>query len=251
MPRTRNIPSPPLVAGYWTRSQEPLQVLFFLLPLLAAYEIGLIWFADAKSRPIIAEVLLQKFFQVFGVDNPVLSYHLPAIVIVGVLITWHLTRRDRFSFDVRIYAGMFAEAVLLALPLLVFGLMLFRGTQPASFTINWHGVQVGLLESIGAGLYEEFVFRVIGIALAHALLVDLLALPARWGAAGAILLTAVLFSAAHFYDAGRNPWHWGKFFYFTAAGIFFAIVYLLRGFGIAAGAHAAYNTFIVLQMMRM
>ncbi len=242
----KNAPAPPLVPGYWTQSQQPLQVLIFLLPFLAVYEVGLLWF-KAKSRPNLAEVLLQKFFLIFGVDNPTLSYHLPALVIVVVLVTWHLTRRDKATFDPRTYIGMLIEAVLLAMPLFVFGLMLFRGTQP-SFATSWSTAGVHLLESIGAGLYEEFVFRVLGIALVHAILVDLLALPEKWGAAGAITITAVLFSAAHFY---AQSFHWGKFLYFAAAGVFFAIVYLLRGYGIAAGAHAAYNTFIVLQMMRM
>jgi hypothetical protein len=243
-------------ASYWQRAQQPLYALMFLLPFLVIYEAGLLKLAEEKSRPIIAEVLLQRFFEVFGVTDTTLSYHLPAFMVVGVLLSLHMARRDAWTLDVRAYIGMFGEAVMLALPLMVFGLVLFRSPpQPAvaelvATTELANGTlleltQIRLLESIGAGVYEEFVFRLVGIALLHGLLVDVLALPAKWGACGAIAVTSIVFSAVHF-GGERNPFHWGKFLFFAVAGVFFAMIYLLRGFGIAAGTHAAYNVYVFL-----
>src|SRR5690554_6770786 len=119
--------------GYWQRSQQPLYALTFLLPFLVIYELGLLRLAEEKTRPIIAEVVLQRFFQWFRVDDPTLSYHLPAFLIVVVLLSLHVARGDRWSVDVRAWFGMLAEALVLALPLMVFGLVLFRAPpQPAA-----------------------------------------------------------------------------------------------------------------------
>jgi len=243
--------SVPVSADYWQRSRQPLQALFFLLPFLAIYELGLLKLYEAKSRPIIAEVLLQEFFQIFGVHDPRLSYHLPAFVIVGVLLCWHVARRDRWAVNVRTYILMALEAMLLAVPLFVFMMVLFRSPQAATAAMEEHAVwqwaQIRILESIGAGLYEEFVFRLLGLALVHTILVNILALPEKWGAIGSIVLTSLLFSMAHFY---AYDWQWDRFFFYAVAGVFFAMIYLLRGFGIAAAAHAAYNIYVVaLQWM--
>jgi len=111
---------------------------------------------------------------------------------------------------------------------------------PAGPIASW---QTGLVYSIGAGIYEELLFRLIAIALLHMLLVDLLALPESWGAAAAVAVSAVAFAFYHFSET--NPFHWGRFVFHTAAGLYFAAVYVLRGFGIVAMTHALYDVLVV------
>ena len=151
---------------------------------------------------------------------------------------------------------MWLESLLLAVPLFVFALVLFRSTGGAEalqsvqdITNNTpnptsDGWQAQLVFSIGAGIYEELLFRLIGIALLHMLLVDALALPHATGAIAAIVITSLGFAAYHF--SSQNPFQLGKCFFYTVAGIYFAVVYLLRGFGIVAGTHALYDVMVVL-----
>jgi hypothetical protein len=62
-----------------------------------------------------------------------------------------------------------------------------------------------------------------------------------------VLLSAALFSAHHhiiFVD-GRfekgDEFSLGKFVFRTTAGVYFAVLYAIRGFGITAGTHALYD----------
>lgn len=234
------------VDSYWERARWPLQSLYFLLPMLLLYEMGLVFVVGRQGEDVVARMLLQKLFDLFSVTG----YHLPGVILVVVLLSWHLVKRDPWRFEPKVYAMMWLEASLLAVPLFVFMLVLFRDTSPPAVAGQWvvplraadcgmRTWQVGMVFSIGAGIYEELLFRLIAIALLHMVLVDLLVLPKTYGAAGAILISAVAFSLYHFSD--RDPFHLGRFLFYTVAGLYFAAVYVLRGFGIVAASHALYD----------
>jgi hypothetical protein len=100
--------------------------------------------------------------------------------------------------------------------------------------------------SLGAGLYEELLFRV--------LLVSALAWGARrllaWGPASSGLLavtaSATIFSAFHYLGPYGDPLRLDSFVFRLLSGLFFSALYLLRGFGITAWTHALYDLMIVL-----
>ncbi len=241
-------------AGYWDRSQWPLQGLYFLLPLLVLYELGTFWLApagDQRLPPIVAESLLDKCFQWFGVTG----VHLPAIIAVVVLFCLHLVRRDPWRPELKLYGVMWLETIGWALPLFVFAMVLVRDVPAAQAQMvqgvpNW---QSGLVFSIGAGVYEELLFRLIGIAVLHMLFVDVLALPEKHGGAASIGVSAVAFALYHFMRANPDAWvgftldgfDWGRFAFYTLAGVYLALIYVMRGFGIVAGAHAVYDVMVV------
>jgi membrane protease YdiL (CAAX protease family) len=56
-----------------------------------------------------------------------------------------------------------------------------------------------------------------------------------------VLLSSLLFAVAHYVGPYGDVPRWPSFLFRTLAGIFFAVVFLYRGFGIAAGSHAAYD----------
>jgi len=222
-------------------------VFFFLLPMLALYEMGTLIYATDRARGVVryiyARSLLKDFFELLGVTG----YYLPGLIIVAVLLSWHLIRRDPWRLEPRLYAWMWAESIVLSLPLFIYALLVFRdpmmhtALQNAATTDD--GWQAMLVYSIGAGIYEELLFRLIGIALLHMLLVDVLALPEKAGAAGAVGLSALAFAIYHFSDS--NPFSISKCLFYTGAGVYFAVVYVLRGFGIVAGTHAIYDVIVV------
>ena len=234
---------------YWDRTQWPLQGLYFLLPLLVVYEIGTLLYvpADSASLPKIrAWSLLEHFFELFGITG----VYLPGLIVVVVLLCWHVVRRDPWRPESKLYIVMWLESLGYALPLLMFSAVLFREpvagwtlaapSGPLAQIPNW---QSGVLLSIGAGIYEELLFRLIAIALLHTILVDLLALPERWGAALAVIGSAIAFALYHFPSPGAVQL--GRFAFYTAAGIYFAVIYVVRGFGIVVGTHALYDVLVV------
>jgi membrane protease YdiL (CAAX protease family) len=60
----------------------------------------------------------------------------------------------------------------------------------------------------------------------------------------AALASATLFSTAHHVGPYGQPYSNYLFLFRLAAGLYFALLYHLRGFGIAVGAHACYNVLV-------
>lgn len=231
---------------YWDLAQRPLQALFFLLPLILFYEMALPFYGTDATRhvsdDIYARRLLADFFEWFGATG----YYLPGLIVAGVLLALHFSRRDPFLFRPLLYVIMAGESVAYALPLFVFLLVLAShlDLQALANDVPRLGWQARVVFSIGAGIYEELLFRLIAIALIHLIAVDVMGLPKRVGVVSAIGISAALFALYHFSD--RTPFETGKFIQLFVAGVYLAGVYVLRGFGIVVGVHAAYDAMVVL-----
>ncbi len=246
-------------AGYWDRTQWPLQSLYFLLPLLILYEVGTLLLApegDQRLPRIVAESLLAKGFQWFGATG----FHLPAIIVVVVLFCLHLVRRDPWAPEPKLYGVMWLESFAWVLPLFLFQMVLVREmagsvdplqlvTEPVAALWTW---KEEMIFSVGAGVYEELLFRLIGIAVLHMLFVDVLALPEKYGGAASIGVSAVAFALYHFVINDPDVWvgftlenfDWGRFAFYTLAGVYLALIYVTRGFGVVVGTHALYDIMI-------
>ena len=103
-----------------------------------------------------------------------------------------------------------------------------------------------LVLSVGAGLYEELVFRLILICVVVMVGADLLKLSPGWTMAVAVLLSAVLFAAHHHPPMGSEPFAMPRFLFRSVAGAYLALLFLWRGYGVAAGTHVAYNVIVVI-----
>lgn len=96
--------------------------------------------------------------------------------------------------------------------------------------------------SAGAGLHEELIFRVLGMGGLGFLLFGITGRRRAWLAA--LVLSSLLFSLAHHVGPAGEPFTYAAFVYRTLAGVFFALVYQLRGFAVAAWTHALYDVYV-------
>ena len=104
-----------------------------------------------------------------------------------------------------------------------------------------------IVTGIGAGIYEELVFRLILICFLMLLFQDVLGLSRKSSIVLSVLVSAGLFSAHHhivFVNgqlALSAAFSWTEFGFRTIAGVYFAVLFAIRGFGITAGTHAFYD----------
>ena len=226
---------------YFQRSKWPLQALVFIVPFLLFYEVGVAYFGP--STQILARSVLLRLLQQFGDVGP----YIAGLTVVAVLIGWHMARRDPLRLDWRLYLGMGAESIALAVPLLMFALLWGRqavATELAALAGNGQAeptFMAYVVTSVGAGIYEELVFRLFVIAMLYTVFVEVIGLRHLHGAVLAIVGAAALFAAYHF--GVRNPFSWEKFFFYLLAGVYLGIVFVLRSFGIVVGVHAFYDIF--------
>lgn len=234
--------------GYWSMAVRPLQSLIFLLPLVVAYELGAGLLLGDIS--LSAHRQLEVFLRVFGITG----LYLPGIALIALLLIWHFYRRDPWELKPTLYAGMTVESLLLAVPLVVLSMMLpFQSEAAAALLPRLAESTGGSLElsyqqalvlSAGAGIYEELVFRVIGIAIVHAVVVDLIGYDDFVGYAVALPLTAAAFAYFHF--GPHNPFNATLAAFYVIAGIYFGTIYVLRGLGIAAASHVFYDAIVLV-----
>lgn len=233
---------------YYHRSQQPLQSLILLLPLLLIYEVGTFYFTTnpetGHARHILARSLLAHVLDAFGAAGA----YLPGLLVIVVLLAWHVARGDRFRLDWRLSLGMTAESVALSIPLLMFALI--WGRQSATELMMLAGGsgaampwQAEMVFGIGAGVYEELVFRLMAITLLHLLLADLIGVRSSTAGIVAVGCSAVLFSAYHF--NAENPFRWMKFAFYALAGAYLGVLFVVRGFGVVVATHAFYDILYV------
>lgn len=117
------------------------------------------------------------------------------------------------------------------------------GAAPALPRRNVAG---NLAISIGAGLYEELFFRWILIAIVHVLLVDVARLSDRVGLGFAILCSAAAFAFYHDLSGPDGTIDFRRLTFFLVAGIYFGLIFAVRGYAMVAGVHAAYDVATVV-----
>jgi hypothetical protein len=229
---------PPLDT-YWNISRRPLTSLVFALPLVLAYEGGVLLLGRGTARNG-ADVWLRTLLDHVGFGQ---YFLLPVLTIVG-LLAWHHIEHDRWRFSPGVLGGMAVECVLWATVL--FGIAILQNRfWPLAFALD-AGIVARLVAFCGAGLYEEVLFRLLLLPAVTWIAARLGAGPvlaAVWGVTG----SSVLFSLAHYVGPLGDSFDLHSFTFRFLAGVFFAILFEARGFGIAAGSHAAYDILVGLR----
>lgn len=241
--------------SYWTISMRPLHVLVFLLPLILAYELASVIYLTNPSKgtreSIKAERLFVEFFDLFGAAGA----YMPGVALVIVLLVWHFISADKWRVRWGYIGGMAAESVAWTLPLVVLGAAFtrFGGGVAAGLVEGGNGAGLGgqswqakLAISIGAGLYEEMLFRLVGIAAVHALFRDLLGAREVAARIVAVLGTSLAFAFYHEVWLQDGALDWLRVVFLTLSGCYLGVVYILRGFGIVVATHALYDVVALL-----
>ncbi|MEM9661432.1 MAG: CPBP family intramembrane glutamic endopeptidase [Planctomycetota bacterium] len=181
--------------------------------------------------------LINTLFEIFGV----IGVHLPGILLAATLLAQQLISRPGWRLRPIVPLLMLCESVVWALPIAVLaGVMGFLSdiAQPGP-TFAASAI------AVGAGVYEEFVFRFALIAAVHALLVDVCSVKEAVGRWLSVGVSAFAFASFHGIEAGGGIDVEATLFYLIA-GVFLAWLFLTRGLGIAAGAHAVYDLIILV-----
>jgi len=243
----------------WEEPCRPLVSLTFVAPILLAYEAGILVLGHEQVRNG-ADVWLRTLLDWMGFGQ----YFLLPILTCSILLAWHHTTRQAWTISTGVLSRMFVETSVFALVLLFMAQaqsQLFAAThrmvEGATLVSTSHPQSAAsLVGYLGAGLYEELLFR----------LMLLPALAAGFRVLGghgsislilAVILSSLLFAAAHYrLDFSLGPWHvvtshgdafdGFSFAFRWLAGGLFGVLFVYRGFGIAVGTHALYDILAVL-----
>ena len=108
------------------------------------------------------------------------------------------------------------------------------------------GLITRLVMSLGAGVYEETVFR-LGLLTGCIVAFDRLLGMSRWAAVlSGFALSSVVFSLVHYLPPTGDAFSFGSFIFRALAGLVFAGLFRLRGFAVAVYTHAFYDVFVLV-----
>jgi membrane protease YdiL (CAAX protease family) len=227
---------------------SPLESLVFLLPFILFYEIGCLLIEPDRSwsggqHRVVAFNLMQIFFELFGSTGT----WMPGLAVVVILLCTHAASKKPWRVRHQVVGAMYAESAIFALPLMGFNFLLSAssiGDDPTGETVTRHFMTEAVL-GVGAGVYEELVFRLVLISVVCMIGADLMGLPAKTTTVIAVIVAALAFSGHHHPPMGSEPFSTEKFIFRALAGVYLGTVFVLRGYGPAAGTHAAYNLLVI------
>jgi len=248
--------------GYWAATRHPWSCVLFVVPLLTIYEVGLYFLGPMTVETLRngADIWLRTGLSSAGISS---AYGAP-VALVLLLLSWTLLYRDDRPRDAMgVWIGMTVESLVFAA--IFYGISLgvwpmlqsLKGMVDGSPGIpalmqsslaadSPHAPQpalVNLVRYFGAGIYEETLFRLLflSVLLAAFNLVDF---SRGWCLAIAGLASALFFAWAHNLGPRGEAFQISLFLFRTMAGVYFAWIYCVRGFGIAVGAHAGYDVIV-------
>lgn len=233
------------LSSYFRGTNSLLYSFLLSVPLFLLYEL-LILISQPDSGAIVrisVDVWVKHLISYFGVNA--ISFSLLILLLGGIFVVYKERSRLkdlRFSwfmimvFESVIYAIVVAfltRSIISLLPLMDLQGQIEELSSMTLFAL-----------SLGAGLYEELFFRVILVSLLTLIFTRIF--KKNWaGTVAAVTLAAFLFSAIHYTGSLGDAFTISSFLYRFVFGLILNVLYVYRGFGIAAWTHAVYDIMVI------
>ncbi len=240
-----------MLKDYLRRSRAPRYSVVFAAPLLVLYEVLAAVLSGSAVAGVRngADVLLKSLFVALGGRDGLVVFGV-LLCGVGGWVVWRDWRRSGEPFRAAVFGWMLAESAVYAA---LFGSVV--GFLTVVLIEGPHALAIGgaaaldlhtqLVVSLGAGIYEELLFRVglVGVLLWLGRRLG----AGRWAAsAAAVVLSALIFSGFHYVGELGDTFSVASFTFRAIAGLAFSALFVMRGFGITAWTHALYDLGLAL-----
>ena len=231
--------------SYLLKSRTSFYSFLFTLPLFFLYEANIVFLSwdDILVVRNGADFLMRNILESFDIYG---LYGLGLVFFLGLLVTYIFFIKEDHQQEVKFnfLFIMLAESMLWSF-VLYFSLFKFMVLlmNPTGKTILQ---QVTL--AIGAGIYEEFLFRVLLIAGLSGILGFVFMWDKTFKNIIAVVLSGGIFSAFHFMGEYGDFFSMELFLIRFFAGLILGVLYMYRGFGITAYTHSIYDLIVLIRM---
>lgn len=213
--------------------------------MLLFYEL-LIWISSldtSGSIRISVDVWFRQIVQLTGL-------HSTSIILVGVAllggVLLYIKRADLHNIKKSYFLLMLAESVLYSIIVIItihtFLDAVLMANSPSQIE-SLSSLQLYAL-SLGAGLYEELFFRVILVSLLI-FIFKMFTTNEPVATSLSIVSAALIFSGVHYVGFYGDTFTLHSFLFRFLFGLGLNLIYVKRGFGIAAWTHAVYDLIVV------
>jgi membrane protease YdiL (CAAX protease family) len=168
-------------------------------------------------------------------------------VVTGLGIAYY-ERNRHIPLRGRYFLGIVGESILYAVVVafMVSTVVGWMFMMAPSSIVDQQPVWIRVALSVGAGLYEELLFRVVLVGGLY-LLLRTFARPTPAYVIAA-LIGALIFSWVHYIGPFGDAFLWSSFTFRFLFGLVLNVIFLARGFAVAAWTHALYDVMVVTHM---
>ena len=234
----------PEIQKYYLQSRSHFFGLLLILLILICYE------ASSVALPVrnSAELMVKRVLWFLGLRQNWMLW--PVYAAVLAFAYWFARKKELLNFKISyfpsaifeslVYAIFFGSVVNLLSHRLTIKFLLLNGDTSSDLTAK-------MTLALGAGIYEELVFRLLLIGGIISLFKKLFDIKPIVYEVFAVLITAILFSSYH-YMGGKEVITVDSFLFRFYAGVILGTIFLLRGIGVASYTHTFYDLFFVLRV---
>lgn len=228
---------------YSIYSKNIITSLIFIFPFLLLYE-GICFLYFKNSTFIIrnsADMILKDFFNIFGNY----SSHFYALTLLVVLIFIFYINKESKASSIVIFKYlniMFLEGLLYGLLLLA--LLNNIDYYDSQVLIYQNNLLLNLYLSIGAGIWEEVLFRLVLFSAIFKLFKLYLDID-FYSVFCSVIISSLIFSSFHYIGQNSDVFEIYSFIVRFLGGIFLSLLYYYRGFGVTSMAHISYDFILI------
>ncbi len=229
------------VRDYLEGTKDLAVSTFFVVPLLLLYEVGIVAYGSELRNG--ADVLMKTMFSLLG-PRGLFVFNL---LLFGVMAAAAIRVLRRGKPVFALYPVMMLESLAFAfvLPIAVEFVkrvvpLLASGAAPAA-TEPW---AVQLFLSVGAGVYEEALFRLGLLSLLLLLFERTFKFRKVPATILSVAIASALFSGFHHVGPLGDAFDAERFVFRFLAGVLLSALFLFRGFGVVVHTHALYDVWV-------
>lgn len=234
-------PTAPAVSPSWKEASGPWTDLGLTLPIFVGYHLGVVLLPVRNAADLVTFELTSL------AENNMFAYGALTLAIAAVYIglLWVAGRGRSLRWERFLWVGV--EGVIYAVTMRLIAASVVGNLGLARGIDNGFA---GIVMSLGAGFYEEVMFRVVLFGMGARLLIYLFPLPVPmrrvvlkvvWA-----ILAAAVFSGWHYVGAMGDDFDMVSFVFRLVCGVVFSAIYWFRGFAPAVWTHALYDVWVLV-----
>jgi hypothetical protein len=211
------------------------------LPIFLLYHLGVVFLPVQNAADLLTTELRAL------ASHSLLGYAGLTVAIGGAFVLVLSVLGRRRSLDPKRFVFLAVEGCLYAVLMRAAGAWAVGSLPMAGGGFESPGVFTGLVMSLGAGFYEEVVFRV-GLYGGGAWLLRLVfgKVPAFGMQIAWAVVCAAVFSGWHYVGVLGDPWDLRSFVFRMTCGLVLTAIYAFRGFAPAVWTHAMYDVWVMV-----
>ncbi len=237
------------IGRYLEDSRNPLNTILLILPIFLIYSVGILGTGGIRNGVDPLSDFLRG--RVFGGHD--LYYFLFNLAVTGVFVAVALILKGKHLFRPKIYGFVILEGLVYGLLMgaILSRLLVAMGIGPhMSAGIAGGLVRIGPFDafilSLGAGLWEEIIFRLVLLGGSVYLMTKRFGVDSFKAWTIGILVSSLLFSAIHYVGSLADRFTFFSFTFRFLAGVVFALIFKLRGLAVVIYTHAMYDITVMV-----